>query len=228
MILPALLIAAFASPALAAERSYSVSDFDQIRVIGPFAVGVTPARATTVKAKGAVQALENVSVEVQDRILTIQPQTASVSSASKASVAPVTIFITVPRLSTIRMLGSGVLTVAELRGAQGDVSATGSGVINVARVATDRLTIRQSGASQVSVAGKTLSLEASSKGTGGIDTSTLVVSDLKLNAASSGTVRMAASRTANVVSSGSGVIDIIGAPACSVQNTGSGEVRCGR
>jgi hypothetical protein len=181
-----------------------------------------------VKAWGTAQAIDNVSVEVQDRTLTIQPLTASVSAASRSGVAPVAIFITVPRISTVRLLGSGVLTVAELRGPQGDVSATGSGVVNVARAATDRLTIRQSGASQVSVAGKTLSLDASSKGTGGIDTTTLAVSDLKLNAASSGTVRMAASRSANVVSNGSGVVEIIGTPACSVQNTGSGEVRCGR
>ena len=222
-----ITLAALAAPAPAAERGYSVSDFDNVRVTGPFAVTVVPGRATTVKARGNSLAMEGVSVDVQDGVLIIQPVAASVSSAARADLAPVAIFVVTPRLSSGRLLGSGTLSITDMRGPQVDISLTGSGTVSVTKLAADKLNIRQSGAGQIVLSGKALSADANAKGSGGIDSSALIVADLKLNAASSGNIRMAATRSATGVSSGSGSVLITGKPACAVQNLGSGQVKCG-
>ena len=226
-IIVAIIMAGFALPVSAAERTYSVSDFENIRVVGPFSVTVTPGRSTTAKARGNPLAMDNVSVEVQDKTLTIQPVSASVSSAVRSELAPVAIFITVPRLVNARLSGSGVLAIAELRGAKSDLVLTGSGTISVAKIALDRLGLRLSGAGQMLLTGKALSIEANAKGAGGIEGAKLASLDLKLTASSSGAIHMAASRSASVTSTGSGAIDISGKPACTVQNLGSGTVACG-
>lgn len=220
-------LVALAVPANAAERGYSVSDFDKVRVTGPFAVTVLPGRATTVKARGNPLAMESVSVDVQDGVLIIQPVTASVSSAARADLAPVSITVITPRLSSGRLLGSGTLSITDMRGPQVDISLIGSGIVSVTKMAADKLSIRQSGAGQIVLAGKALSVEANAKGSGGIDSSALVIADLKLNAASSGSIRMAATRSATGVSSGSGTVTVVGRPACALQNLGSGQVKCG-
>lgn len=222
-----MVYAGFAVSASAADRTFSVSDFENIRVVGPFSVTVTPGRSTTARARGNPLAMDNVSVDVQDRTLTIQPVSASVSSAVRSNLAPVAIFITVPRLINARLSGSGVLAIAELKGAKSDLVLTGSGTISVAKIALDRLGLRLSGAGQILLAGKALSVEANAKGAGEIEGAKLASLDLKVTASSSGDIHMAASRSANVTSTGSGAIEISGKPACSVQNLGSGTVSCG-
>ena len=223
----AVMLAGVATQGQAAERTFSVSDFENIRVVGPFSVTVTPGRSTTAKARGNPLAMDNVSVEVQDKTLTIQPVSASVSSAVRSELAPVAIFITVPRLVNARLSGSGVLAIAELRGAKSDLVLTGSGTISVAKIALDRLGLRLSGAGQMLLTGKALSIEANAKGAGGIEGAKLASLDLKITASSSGAIHMAASRSASITSTGSGAIEISGKVACTVQNLGSGTVACG-
>jgi hypothetical protein len=221
-----LMLLMLAAPVHAAERGFSVSDFDAVHVTGPYTVDVRPGRATIVKARGSARALESVSVRTMGRALVIEPIAGSFNSTD--SGPPPAFLITLPRLIGARLLGSGSLTVAELRGAAADVALTGTGTVTVTRAATDRLTLRQAGEGRLTISGKTLSLEASSKGAGSIEAAGLSASDIKLNAATSGSVRMTATRSANIVSTGPGIVEISGTRACAIQNRGSGEVRCER
>jgi Putative auto-transporter adhesin, head GIN domain len=216
-----------AQSAVAAERSFSVLDFDRIEVAGNYIVSVRADRATTAKASGAPDALDRVLMETRGRTLTIRSIALTSSATSRDGTMPVSIKVTVPALSGARLQGNGSLSIAELRGPLAELVATGSGTLSVARATVDRLVVRQSGAGQVQLSGKVLSADMAAKGSGGIDATALAVSDLKLTASTSGTVRGQASRAAAITSTGTGLIDIMGKPACTVQNTGPGEVHCG-
>jgi hypothetical protein len=60
-----LLAPLMAAPAHAAERGYSVTDFDRIRIDGPYRVTLTTGRSPGARAVGAQAAIEGVAVEVQ-------------------------------------------------------------------------------------------------------------------------------------------------------------------
>jgi Putative auto-transporter adhesin, head GIN domain len=227
MKLIVLTLALLPLPALAAERSYSVGDFERIRVVGPASVSVTYGRGASAKARGLPNAIDQISVEVIDRVLVIQPLVPSETPGVKTARGPVSLFITTPRLTSARLTGSGSLTIAEMKGLLADVSLTGSGSITVARMAVDKLNARFSGSGLLRLAGKVANLDADVKGSGSVDASGLLVADAKLTAAASGSIRITASRSATVSSSGSGAIEIAGKAACSVQNSGAGTVDCG-
>lgn len=212
----------------AAERRYSITDFEKIRVVGASRVIIETGRATTVRASGDREALDLLSIESLDRTLTIQPIGGFVASPSQPSFKPATIYITMPLLSTAKLNGSGAISIATLRGIQADVSLTGSGQISVTKVMADNLNARLSGSGTLTLAGKALKVDANIKGSGSVAASKLDVADLKLTAASSGTIGMSATRAAMVTSTGSGTVAIAGGPSCTVQNIGVGTVTCGK
>jgi Putative auto-transporter adhesin, head GIN domain len=224
----ALTLLAVGSAALAAERRYSVTDFDKLRVVGASRVIIETGRATTVRASGEREALDLLSIESLDRTLTIQPIGGFVASPSQKSFKPATVYITLPLLSAAKLNGSGAISIATLRGIQADVSLTGSGQISVAKVMADNLNARLSGSGTLTLSGKALKVDANIKGSGSVAASSLDVADLKLTAASSGTIGMSASRAANITASGSGTVAITGGPSCTVQNIGVGTVTCGK
>ena len=224
----ALTLLTIGGVAEAAERRYSITDFDKLRVVGASRVIIETGRATTVRAIGEREALDLLSVESLDRTLTIQPIGGFVTSPSQKSFKPATIYITLPLLSSAKLNGSGAISIATLRGIQADVSLTGSGQISVAKVMADNLNARLSGSGTLTLAGKALKVDANVKGSGSLAASSLDVADLKLTAASSGTTAMSATRAANVTSTGSGTVAITGGPSCTVQNIGVGTVTCGK
>jgi hypothetical protein len=223
-----LILLLLGSAAQAAERRYSITDFDKIRVVGASRVIIETGRATTARAVGERDALDLLSIEALDRMLTIQPVGGTVATDARALAKPVTIYITTPLLTTAKLNGSGAISIATLRGTQADVSLTGSGQISVAKVVADNLNARLSGSGTLTLAGKALKVNANIKGSGSVAAGSLNVADLKLTAASSGTIGMSASRAASVISTGSGTVAITGRPSCTVQNIGVGTVTCGK
>jgi Putative auto-transporter adhesin, head GIN domain len=222
-----LLLLLLASPSPAAERRYSISDFERIRLVGAARIVVETGRATTVRASGDREALDDLLIEVADRTLVVQPTGGRVVTQEKPATRPVTIYITVPRISGARLNGSGAITLADFGGLQSDIALTGSGQISVARLKSDNLAVRLSGSGTLTLAGSAQKVDANVKGSGSLVAAKLDAADVKLTAASSGTVSMAARRTAGVIATGSGTVVIAGSPACTVQNIGTGVVTCG-
>jgi hypothetical protein len=88
-----------------------------------------------------------------------------------------------------------------------DVGAVGSGILTLA--------------------GTVATLNATVRGAGTFDGAKLAVSDLKLTSESAGAMTLSVKRAANVNMSGNGTVTILGSPACTVKNVGSGTVSCG-
>jgi Putative auto-transporter adhesin, head GIN domain len=223
-----IALAAFGSHLVAAERTYSINDFDEIRIIGAQQVDVNAARATTVRASGDTTTLDMLSIESRNRVLTIRTVAPSGSSAPNATAhRPARVTVTLPQLRTVLLIGSGTASVAEMRGPQVSASLTGSGVLLIKKLNADRAVLRLAGAGTITAVGKVQNLDVNAKGSGDFDGAKLLASDLKLNSAGSGKLALSASRGAVLTVTGSGDVVVAGNPACTVENTGSGTVSCG-
>lgn len=215
------------TPAMAAERGYSVIGFDKIKVEGPFTVIVVTERSGTARASGSNAALERISVSVQSGTLVIKPYKSGWGGWPGEDPGQVTVRVTTPTLISAALTGSGQLRINKIRAARLGAFLAGSGQLSIVSVATDRLTLVQSGSGEMSVSGTSLLADISMSGSGSLKTDALSVGDLKFVARSSGSAVIAARRSAKVDASGSGSVTVTGNPACTGTNVGSGTVVCG-
>ena len=226
---PFLLALATATPVAAAERSYSLTDFERVVIEGPYQVRLTTGLASGGSASGAEQALDRVSVEVQGSTLRIRPSRSSWGGyPGQAAPPPPVILVRTRTLRSAAVNGSGSLTVDKASGLRVDLSVAGSGRLAVASVDTDNLSVTMIGSGKVSFAGRAKQLKAMLQGGAELQGPRLVADDLQLNAETSGNVALAVRRSAKVRSTGAGDVTITGAAAaCTVEALGSGTVRCG-
>jgi Putative auto-transporter adhesin, head GIN domain len=214
--------------AMAAERGYTLTSFDKIQVEGPYSVTVVTGGSTSARATGSNEAIERISVSVISRTLVIRGFKSGWGGWPGATTGPIKIRVTTQMLQSASLSGSGSLSVSKMRGPRLSLSLYGSGNLAVGAVESDRLAVTLSGAGSINVAGRSLIANVSTSGSGTVSADVLAVTDLTLTTQSSGIVTIGARRTAKINASGSGSVAIIGDPACSVEQSGSGTVACGR
>ena len=225
--LPFLLLCAAPTFAAAAERSLSLTDFDRVRIDGGFTVEIRTGTATSGKIIGTQAAIEAASVAVQGRQLNIR-RNRSTWGGYPGQVPPAaTIRITVPVLSNIWVSGAAKVAVDRLKGPRVAASLEGPGSLSVANVTADRLDLATLGSGTLTVSGVVATLNATVRGAGTLDASNLVAADLKLTSESAGVVTINVKRAADVTMTGNGMVTVLGKPACTVKNIGSGTVACG-
>lgn len=223
-----LLCALVGAPAAAAERSFSVTSFDRIRVEGPFAVTVTTGRAPSARARGSAEAIERVQLRVEGRTLLIRPNLSGWGGYPGRQDAPAAIAVSTPELHTAILLGSGRLDVDRMRGARAVLTSEGSGRISVRALDVDVASLAAAGAGGIEAAGRAKQVSAVARGAAEIRGADLLTPDLNLVAETAGTVTLQATRSAKVRASGVGSVEVLGTAACEVQKLGSGPLRCGR
>lgn len=225
---PATVLLAAAAPAAAAERSYSITDFDRVQVEGPYEVTLATGRSSSARASGSPEALDRVTVEVQGRTLRIRANRSAWGGTAGGPVGPVRIEVTTRDLASAAVVGSGTLAIDRARGLRLDLSVSGSGRLSVGKIEADNLVVGLLGSGRISAAGSAKQLKATIQGTGDLDAPELRADDARVQADTSGTVTVTAGRTADVKATGPGDVTIAGTPSCTVKATGSGRVACGR
>lgn len=225
VLLAAVLLSSGAS---AAERGYSVTDFDRIRVDGPYKVTLVTGKSPSARAYGSQAAIEGVVVDLQGRTMIVRRSSQSWGGYPGQSAGPVELRVSTYGLRSAALNGAGSLSIDKVRGQAIELSVAGSGLLKVGAVEADRLTLGVTGNGRAEVAGRALTAQVGIRGTGVVDASALTTNDVKLAADGPGDIRITATRTASVVSNGAGNIVVIGTPACTVKATGSGTVSCGK
>lgn len=226
--LAAGLILAASAPAMAAERGFSVTDFDRIRLEGPYVVEIATGKGTAARAIGEREAIERVSLQVQGRTLVIRPdRNAWGGYPGEKHAGAVVIRLTTGELRSIALSGSGSMTIDRARGPRIELIVQGSGRLDIAHVETDRLDIGAIGSGAIRLGGKVKALHALVRGSAMVDGAAITANDLILTTESAGDVTLGARTSAKVQSTGTGQTVITGKPACSVTAVGSGSVRCG-
>lgn len=222
-------LAASPWPAHAAERVFTVTSYDRVRVEGPYQVEIVTGRGSSARATGTREALDRIDLEVQGQTLIIRTDRTGWTGGwpGEGKSGPVTIRLTAGELRAASLSGSGRLTIDRVRGPRIALAIEGSGQMTIGRVETDRLEAALLGSGGLGMAGAVKSLDATVRGSAGIDGAALVANDLVLTTESAGDVALGARLTAKVISTGSGRTVIGGKPACTVNAIGSGEVICG-
>ena len=225
-LLSGLLILSLPVAAQAAERSYSVTDFERIRVTGPFKVVVLADRVTAVRGSGTADALDRVRLDVQGRTLFIRLDRRNFGG-TEPNGPPALITIRAPALREASLAGSGSLSLSGMKGLRVALIVEGSGALTANKVQADRLDMGVIGSGSITTSGKALSATVTGRGAASVNAADLIVDDLTLNWESAGDGSFSAKRTAKVTSIGTGNVTVSGKPACTVTNGGNGQVSCG-
>jgi hypothetical protein len=225
-----LALAAVAAPAAAAERRYSVTDFDRVQVDGPYEVVLTTGGSSHAAATGDQAAIERVAVDVQGRTLRIRPNPSAWGGypGNRAGSGPVRIVLSTRALRQATVIGAGSLAIDRARGLRLDLSLSGSGSLSVGAVEADNLILGLVGSGTISVGGRAKQLRLTVEGTGDVDGRRLAAEDAQIVAGTSGEIVVAAARTAKVTAHGRGDVEILGSPACTLTGPSAATVRCGK
>jgi hypothetical protein len=217
-----------ASPALAANRNFSVPDFTKLRVEGPYTVHVRTGSHVSVSARGPQRRLERLIVEERDGTLVISTEKSAFNMGwAMGESQEVVVDITVPTLSAASLTGSGDVSVDRIRTPMFEAALTGSGDLAIAEINTGRLSAVVTGSGDLSLAGHAERADAAVRGSGDIKAGGLAVGALTVNVSGSGDVTVGPTRQAGGTLVGSGDIGIAGHPTCTISKHGSGDVRCG-
>ena len=224
--LPAFALAAVvaSAPASAADRNYTVTGFDRVRLDGPYRVRLTTGVAPFARASGSSAALDGISIEVQGQTLVIRRNPSSWGGYPGAAQGPVEITVGTHDLSTVWLNGAGSLAVNAVRGQSFDLNIQGSGSVSVGRLDVDRLRAALIGTGSASLAGKAAAATMIVRGTGALAASGLAVKDAVLGADGGAVVSANASGTAKVDAQGTASVTVEGDPACTVRALGSAVV----
>lgn len=222
-----ILGAGLGAPAAAADRSYSVTDFDRLIVEGPYIVRLTTGRSTSVRASGTREALERLSLDTNGQTLRIRRNRTFDRNGQSVQAGPVTIELSTRSLRSATLIGPGSLDLDQAEGLRVDLAVQGSGRLRATRVAADNLSLGLLGSGRIEVAGTAEALRVTVDGTGDLegaglrsDTATIVTNTL-------GNVALAVVREANVSAMGLGNVTISGRPSCNVRGPGASQVSCG-
>lgn len=220
-----LLAALIASPAAAEDRRVMVTNFDRVRVEGPYEVRVEAGASPSVVAVGEPRAIDGVSIRVVGTTLVVSPGVNAWGGDPRARPTPPTVRVVAPRIQSAAVLGGGTLSVARLEGQRALASITGAGSLRIADVRADRVDATLVGTGQMTLAGSTLAARIQANGAGSIDAKALEVRDLTVASQGPNTLALAARDTAQIVADGLGQVTVAGRPACTVR--GSAPVTCG-
>lgn len=213
----------------ATTRNFQVAGFERIEVGGPYEVTVTTGGAPSVRASGGEQAIEKMTVEVENGTLKIYSKKRSGMNFgwSGGNRHPVKIVVTVPALTAAQIAGSGSISVDKVGGDSFDAGVAGSGELRLGQVNVKRLKAEIAGSGEINAGqGRASVANYEIAGSGDIDAGALVAEVASVSIAGSGEVSANATGTASVDIAGSGDVRMTGGAKCTVSKAGSGDVHC--
>ena len=221
-----LAIALLPGVGTAATRGFSVTDFDRIRLAGPYEVVLRVGPAVSARAEGDPAALDRARLDVEDGTLSISLD----RTQSGWSDAPgkLRILVTTPRLRAAAITGAGSLAIDRASGQDMTLAVAGAGTLRLDTLAADHLLLTLVGAGGVTIGGRVAVARLVVQGAGHVDGAKLVIADADLALSGAGAITIGAGRTAKVATQGGGDVTVLGTPSCTVRNEGTGTVTCGR
>lgn len=236
-----LTLLAFATPAAAYDDdgpgiagirngdtvAFAARDFDGVALGTPATAEIHAGSGWAVRATGPADAIAAMRVRVSDQHLVIdyRDRHRNCSAAEQARARQVRFAVTLPRLQSASVGGSGHLAADRMDG--GNVEVGGSGVAAIAQLTGAHVSMAVGGSGAIRAAGAVDDLKVSLGGSGQVDAASLRARTAEVSAAGSGSIRTTVTGTAKVSLVGSGHVDLGGGARCSVTKMGSGTVRCG-
>lgn len=205
-------------------RTFQVADFSKVSLRGSDDVDIRVGSAFSVRAEGDPEVLEYLKIEKDGDTLKIGRRNRAGFNWGERDVK---VFVTMPRIVTGAVAGSGDMTIDRAEGASFSASAAGSGSIAVATLAADAVSFDIAGSGDIAAAGTARSVKASIAGSGSVDAEKLKAAGADISIAGSGGVTIDVEGNAKVSIVGSGDVQLGPNAKCTVSKLGSGDVRCG-
>ena len=214
-------------PAAAAEKRYGLTSFETIEVGTDVDVEVVTRAPVSAVATGSTDALDRLTLETRDGRLVIGEKKYAGDENRRTPPGPVTIRINAANLRAATLAGAGSLRIDRLKGARVTIGLRGPGRVSVDAIDADRLSVAMIGNGTMTLAGKAKQGQMTLSGAGVVDAGRLSVDDLVSDSEGAGDHILSAVKTVAVTTRGVGKTVVLGRPACTVRNLGSGTVSCG-
>ncbi|SCW88757.1 Putative auto-transporter adhesin, head GIN domain [Sphingobium faniae] len=210
--------------AQAANRGYTITSFDAIRVEAPVNVIVTTGMGVSARADGDQQMLDRLKVDVSGRLLSITMERARPGESGGGAV---TLRLSTGLLNRIVLTGGGSVAVNRMKGQRGEIVLGGNGDVSVGAVELDQIEVALAGGGRATLNGRAGVANIRITGPGAVEAGGLSARQASISNDGAGSVTLTADINARLRASGSGDMTVTGKAACSVENSGTGRVRCG-
>lgn len=226
LALAAGALSSFTSSRLLAEReTRSVSPFTEISLGGSARVVVKQGSPQSVVVEASKDDLADFETTVQASRLRLSFRSQEGKMFKNKSYGTVTVYVTAPSLTALRVGGSGKLEVSgALEANDMTLAVSGSGDLVVPQLRAGRLETVVSGSGDVTVGGTCPSNEIRISGSGKVRAHDLKTETSRARISGSGDAHVYASRTADAAISGSGSVYVAGGAQLSSSTRGSGRM----
>ncbi|WP_336979175.1 head GIN domain-containing protein [Altererythrobacter fulvus] len=205
-----------------AELDLSGKAPEEIALLGPDIVRITPGEDFTIALEGDTQAKERMRFLLQDGRLSVMRDASMMQDNNRATVT-----VTMPAPKRLVLAGSGNI-FAEHLARTSEVTIVGSGMIETLGIDVDSLEAEIAGSGSYRASGVAKVLDLSIAGSGDADLAELKVANAEISIAGSGDASFASDGTVKAKIMGSGNVTVRGSATCKVQSLGSGSLRCER
>lgn len=216
-----------AQTAQSAERTFSISSFEDVRIIGSVNVAISTNRGVSASAEAANR-------EILDRVLlrkngsqlivSIKPKTGN--NGRFSANEPVTVTLGSHVVKSITHSGSGAVILDKLGGRDARARLSGFGMLTINDVDSDTLNIAMTGGGQITITGQAKKGRIELLGSSMLDGSGLTLETLDLVQRGPASSHVFVEKEVTISNSGNGKIQIDGQPNCSVRTGGAAQIIC--
>lgn len=207
-------------------QSFDLKGFTGVKVAGPDDVTIRQGDAFAITAKGSKGEIDELEIKLDGDVLSIGRKRSGFTFNSHDGKG-LQIEITMPKLSTLRLTGSGSIDADTVDGDAVEAVVTGSGDLKVAKLSGKSAELTISGSGDIEIEGGTIGTgDYNVTGSGNIDAGGLIADTLDVSITGSGDVDAQATGAADISILGSGDANIGGGGKCTTKAMGSGTATC--
>ena len=224
----------------ATSRTYDLTGFDGVSVVGPHHIVVSVGPAFSVRAEGPQQTLSDTEVEVEDGRLKIHPVDDDDYWDRRCGddrrdhgrwrcwndYEAATFYVTLPQIESAALIGGGDMRIDRVEGNAFAASVAGSGDLDVAALRVDDARFSIAGSGDLVARGSARNSHVSIAGSGNLQAREVTSTEAHVSIAGSGNAALTVQEDAHVSIVGSGDVEIAGPARCTVSRFGGGKVRC--
>ncbi len=210
----------------ATTQSFDLKGFTGVKVAGPDDVTIRQGDAFAISATGPKDEIDELEITLDGAMLSIGRKREGFSFSRHDSDG-VKIAITMPKLDTLRLTGSGSIDADTLDADAAKLDVTGSGDLTVGKLTAKSADLGVSGSGNIEIKGGTVATgDFGITGSGDIDAEGLAAQTLDISITGSGDVDAQATVSAAINILGSGDAKVSGGGKCTTKAMGSGTATC--
>jgi hypothetical protein len=222
--------AAACGTAQAAERRFTLSAFDTVRIEGDVAVEITSDAAPFALASGDPRALEALSVRVQGNTLYIRRARRNIPMEARNRPAtpdalPL-VRLDARAVTSLTLLGHGSARIDRLSGSRPSATMDGNGSVEIGSVIAEAVAFNVNGGGSLKVGGTATRGRAVMLGDGLIEGAGLTLSALDFFGEGPVRARLTVDGPARISVKGDADVQVGGNPDCTVRQSGVNIVTC--